>query len=176
MVGQAVSPARPTYNILQMTELEKISDQLKRSHEGVAWHGPSLRELLQGVTAEKAARKIVGVHSIWELVLHIAAWERAGARMLRGEAVEDLTSEQDWPSLGEPSERSWRETIDKLDAAHAELAEAIRLCPPERLSETVTGKRYSVYFLLHGIVQHNLYHAGQIAILRKLVEQPTRLP
>jgi uncharacterized damage-inducible protein DinB len=151
-----------------MTELEKIADQLRRSHEGVAWHGPSLRELLQGVTAEQAARKTDGLHSIWELALHIAAWELAGARMLRGEAVEDLTAEQDWPSTGEPAEPRWREAIDKLNAAHRELAETIRQCAPERLSERVAGKSYSVYFLLHGIVQHNLYHAGQIAILRKL--------
>ena len=151
-----------------MTEIEKISDQLRRSHEGVAWHGPSLGELLQGMTAERAARKNDGLHSIWELVLHVAAWELAGARMLRGEAVEDLPPEQDWPSAGESSERRWRETIDKLDGAHSELTEAIRQCTPERLSETVAGKGYSVYFPLHGIAQHNLYHAGQIAILRKL--------
>jgi uncharacterized damage-inducible protein DinB len=151
-----------------MTETERIADQLKRSHEGVAWHGPSLRELLHGITAEQAARKTGEAHSIWELVLHIAAWELAGARMVQGEVVGDLTPDQDWPSVGEPAELRWSETIGKLDAAHAELAEAIRQCAPERLSETAPGKKYSIYFLLHGIVQHNLYHAGQIAILRKL--------
>ena len=103
-----------------------------------------------------------------ELVLHIAAWELAGAQMVRGEAVGELRPDQDWPSAGEPAELRWRETINKLDAAHDELSEAIRLCGPERLSETAPGKDYSVYILLHGIVQHNLYHAGQIAILRKL--------
>jgi len=151
-----------------MTEIERIADQLKRSHEGVAWHGPSLRELLQGVTAEQAARKTGEAHSIWELVLHIAAWELAGARMVRGEVVEDLTPDQDWPAVGEPSDLRWSETIDKLESAHSELAEAIRQCAPERLSETAPGKKYSIYVLLHGVVQHNLYHAGQIAILRKL--------
>jgi uncharacterized damage-inducible protein DinB len=156
-----------------MTEMERIADQLRRSHEGEAWHGPSLRELLQGVTAEQAARKMDELHSIWELVLHIAAWELAGARMLRGEVAGDLTSDQDWPSVGEPAELRWREAIDKLDAAHDELSEAIRQCAPERLSETAPGKSYSVYVLLHGIVQHNLYHGGQIAILRKLAPPVT---
>lgn len=151
-----------------MTEVEKISDQLRRSHQGVAWHGPSLSELLQGLTSAKAALKTDGLHSIWELVLHVAAWELAGARILRGEDVRELPPEQDWPPVGEPSERRWLETIGKLDTAHRELAEEIRQCTPERLSEIVTGRKYSVYFLLHGIVQHNLYHAGQIAILRKL--------
>jgi uncharacterized damage-inducible protein DinB len=151
-----------------MTEMEKIADQLRRSHEGVAWHGPSLRELLQGLTAERAARKHDGLHSIWELVLHITAWELAGAQLVQGEAVEDLTPEQDWPSAGEPAELAWSQTIDKLDAAYAELSEAIGQCTTEGLSENAPGKSYSVYFLLHGIVQHNLYHAGQIAVLKKL--------
>ena len=156
-----------------MTEIERIADQLKRSHEGVAWHGPSLRELLQGMTAEQAARKTDGVHSMWELVLHIAAWELAGARMVRGEAVGELSPDQDWPAVGEPAELRWSETIAKLDAAHRELADAIRQCALERLSAPAPGKNYSLYVLLHGIVQHNLYHAGQIAILKKLAAPVT---
>jgi len=88
--------------------------------------------------------------------------------MVRGEVVGDLTPDQDWPAAGEPDEDRWSETIHNLDAAHAELAQAIRHYAPERLSEKAPGKEYSIYFLLHGIVQHNLYHAGQIAILRKL--------
>src|SRR2546428_7550543 len=131
-----------------MTEIEKISDQLRRSHQGEAWHGPSLRELLQGLTAEQAARKNDGLHSIWELVLHVAAWELAGARMVRGEAVEDLAPEQDWPPAGEPTEPRWNETVRRLDASLAELSEAINRRTTEGLSEMAPGKKYSVYFLL----------------------------
>src|SRR5262249_38103582 len=80
-----------------MTEVERILDQLRRSHQGEAWHGPSLRELLEGVTAAQAARKTSEAHSIWEIVFHITAWERVGVARLKGELIEDLPAEEDWP-------------------------------------------------------------------------------
>ena len=66
-----------------MRETERIADQLKRAHEGGAWHGPAIDELLRGVTAgQAAARPFEGAHSIWELVAHAEAWERAILRRL----------------------------------------------------------------------------------------------
>src|SRR6266853_1935870 len=70
------------------TEAARIADQLRRAFDGTAWHGPSLMELLDGVDAATAAAKpLAKVHSIWELVLHIAAWDAAGYRRLSGEKI-----------------------------------------------------------------------------------------
>jgi len=149
-------------------ETKRIRGQLRRAYEGQAWHGPSVRELLDGVTAAKAAaRPVPALHTIWEIVLHITAWEKAALRMLAGEAV-DLSPAQDWPPVRDPSEAAWQDTLAALATAHAALLDTIANLTDERLDDIVAGRDYSVYFLLHGLTQHALYHAGQIALLKKI--------
>jgi uncharacterized damage-inducible protein DinB len=83
-----------------MTEIERILDQLRRAYEGEAWHGPSVREAIAGVTAAQAhARPLANGHSIWELVHHIAVWEDVGRRRLGGDrAAIEISGPEDWPS------------------------------------------------------------------------------
>lgn len=148
-------------------EINRIEDQLKRAFEGEAWHGPSLSEVMNGVThAQAAARPLPGAHSIWEIVLHITTWESVGRRRVAGEVVE-VSSEEDWPAVREIGEREWRESLKALEAGHQELRRAISGLSDADLRKKVAGTEYSVYFLLHGVIQHDLYHAGQIAILRR---------
>ena len=151
-----------------MDEISRIHDQLKRAFEGEAWHGPSLKELLSVVTAEAAAaRPLAGAHSIWEIVLHITAWKRTGIRMLSGEEVE-LSTEEDWPPVLDQGNAAWQQTLQTLDTTQNELRNAISGFSGSQLDQPVPGpRRYSAYFLMHGIIQHDLYHAGQIALLRK---------
>lgn len=150
-----------------MRETRRIEDQLNRSFRGEAWHGPSLQDLLQGITFEQAAvRPWPNVHAIWELVLHITAWIDVTRRRLEGEQFEP-SPDQDWPAVPPPSEAGWKIALGNLEGAHEKLRGAIAAFDPERLDERCPGKPYSIYFLLHGVIQHNLYHAGQIAILKK---------
>jgi uncharacterized damage-inducible protein DinB len=150
-----------------LQESRRIEDQLNRSFRGEAWHGPCLEELLRDVSFEQAAAKPVdGAHSVWEIVSHITAWIDAARRRMEGEPLE-LSPEQDWPALPEPSDAAWKIALGNLEGAHEKLRGAVAALDSERLDDKVPGKPYSVYFLLHGIVQHNLYHAGQIAILKK---------
>jgi uncharacterized damage-inducible protein DinB len=165
---QAFSPACGDARRTALGEVERLYDQLRRSYEGDAWHGPSLKELLKGVIADQAARRpVAGAHTIWELVNHIAAWEGIATRRLRGEACANVPPEQDWPPAGEPSQAAWEQALEHLDRTHRELEKRVRALPEERLTGLVTGHKYSVYVMLHGVVQHNLYHAGQIALLKK---------
>ena len=155
-----------------MSETARIADQLRRAFQGDAWHGDSLLELLEGVNAAQAsARPVKHAHTIWELVLHIAAWDSAVRRRLAGAAV-DLSDEQNFPSVMDPSENAWRRTIEQARKVHNELIEAVKAFPDERLEEKVPGKKnepdwYTFYYMLHGVAQHELYHAGQIALLKK---------
>lgn len=149
-------------------ETKRLADQLRRSYEGAAWHGPSLRELLDPVTVEQAAAKPVGgAHSIWELVLHITAWEREALAVLGGKAFETLAGERDWPPVLTTAHEAWQDALRDLESATRELVAAIRGTNEEKLNESAGGAEFSCYFLLHGVVQHNLYHAGQIAILKR---------
>jgi uncharacterized damage-inducible protein DinB len=154
-----------------MSEVTRIADELRRSHEGEAWHGPPLEALLAGVSAaQAAARPIPDAHSIWELVLHIAAWERFVTRRLAGETIVDVPDAENFPPVTDTSPAAWERARDELRAAQRTLQEAVGRLTDERLRDIVSGKGYSVYFMLHGVIQHNLYHAGQIALLKKAAQ------
>ena len=106
-----------------MTEIERILDQLKRAYEGQAWHGPSVCEVLAGVTADQAhARPLANAHSIWELVRHLAVWEDVGRRRLEGDRAQiDISSPEDWPPADDPSEAAWEQAKAALDRGHQAL-------------------------------------------------------
>jgi uncharacterized damage-inducible protein DinB len=151
-----------------MTETHRINNQLKRAYEGEAWHGPSLRDLLDGVTAEQAAAKpIPNAHSIWELVNHIIAWERIVKRRLEGEALNDVPDEMNFPPVTDTSEEAWQATLQSLAESNNSLRESVKRIDDAKLQQIVPKTIYSNYFMLHGVIQHDLYHAGQIALLKK---------
>jgi hypothetical protein len=152
-----------------MTETSRIADQLHRAYAGPAWHGPALTAILADVTAaEASAHPVPGAHSIWELVLHITVWMWVADRRIAGEVIPDLPLDRNFPSPGEPSEAGWRNALDALAQIEQRLEAVIRALPDARLSDIVMGDEpQSIYILLHGIVQHNLYHGGQMAILKK---------
>jgi uncharacterized damage-inducible protein DinB len=150
-----------------MSEIQTIIDELKNIHDGDAWHGPSLKEILSGVTAEQAATKpLANAHSIWELALHISAWEGVFMRRLAGLQL-DEPEEGDFPAVTDTGEEAWRRTLNRFDEAHRRLIEAVATLTDERLRETVVGKDYSVEYMLRGLMRHHVYHAGQIALLKK---------
>jgi uncharacterized damage-inducible protein DinB len=152
----------------RMTELSRIEDQLRRAFEGDAWHGPALKEILSEVTPQKAAiRPIRGLHSIWEIVLHLSMWMQVVRRRLEGEVIVDLPPEEDWPAVRDTGKQAWSKCLKELEGSYQGLRQKISQLEDARLEQVVAGKGYSVYVMLHGVVQHNLYHAGQIALLKK---------
>lgn len=151
-----------------MSEIQRINEQLRQAFEGNAWHGPAVRELLADITAARAAaRPLLSAHSIWEIVLHMATWEGVVRQRLQGQTIADLPPEQDWHAIQDTGEAAWRNTIQALEQANRALREEIARADEEDLARTVPGKEHSVYTMLHGIIQHDLYHAGQIALLKK---------
>jgi uncharacterized damage-inducible protein DinB len=154
-----------------MPEAARIADQLRRAFEGDAWHGDSVLEILEGVTAaQAAARPVAGAHSIWELALHITAWDGVVLRRLGGIAVE-LTDAENFPAVTDAGAAAWHEALMRMRRVHEELVSAVSDLPDSRLAEIVPGKKgahYTFYYMLHGLAQHELYHAGQIALLKKI--------
>lgn len=157
-----------------MTEIERLADQLERAFRRDAWCGPSLLETLEGVGAERAAsRPLARAHSIWEIVLHVSGWKRTVQQRLEWQAVR-LPEEGDWPQVADASERAWQETLVKLRARHDALLNAVRGLADARLEDVLiteasreTGGGVSCYVTLHGVAQHDLYHGGQISLLKK---------
>ena len=149
------------------SEAVRIADQLRRAFYGSAWHGPAVLELVKDIDPRTAAAKpLDDVHSIWELLLHIEAWDRAGLIRLSGKKCQ-LKGKKNFPPVTTPTDAAWRETVAQVKRTHDELVETVAGLPEARLRDQVPAKRYDFYHMLHGIAQHELYHAGQIAILKK---------
>jgi hypothetical protein len=151
-----------------MTEIERIDDQLKRSMEGDAWHGPAILELLHGVTCQQALKKVSpNVHSIWEIVHHLIRTQEVVRERLGGKH-EVLSDEEFWPPVLEATEQDWMKTVDRLAVTYHEVRAALANLTDERLDHPVANGWASLYRTINGNVQHNLYHGGQIAILKKM--------
>jgi uncharacterized damage-inducible protein DinB len=154
-----------------------LIDQLEREHAGDAWHGSSRASILADVSAEEARQRLSPtVHSMWELVLHMTAWTREVTKRLDG----GMASEPDlgdWPSIpSTPDETSWRAAVTGLDDAHLALRHAVGAIEPTRLTAPVNDPRnrelgtgVSFAQTINGLVQHDVYHSGQLALLKKLV-------
>jgi len=155
------------------THVELIIDQLQREYSGDPWHGSPLRDILSDVDAARAARKpMARAHSIWELVLHITAWKQEVAKRARGGPASEPEA-GDWPAVGETTEARWRAALDALETAHRDLLASIQALSEDRILQPTNDPRnrplgtgVSYYVMLHGIVQHDVYHAGQIAVLK----------
>jgi uncharacterized damage-inducible protein DinB len=179
-LGRPPVPYRPR-NPMSRTETLRIGDQLRRALEGGAWHGAALLEIIGDMTAdEAAARPVPSAHSAWEIVLHVTVWLETVRRRLEGEPFEPDRS-ADWPrapgrddaarDAGARRERAWEDARDHLRRAHCVLREELDRLDDRDLERPVPGQSYTVSFMLHGVIQHTLYHAGQIVILKKAVRQ-----
>lgn len=153
-----------------MTEISNIIEQLQRSIGTDPWHGPSLLQVLDGVSAETAgAHPIGGVHSMWELLLHVTAWTRAVNTRMQGRAIE-LQGDANFPPVHDRSEHAWQAAIADLKRAHEELYATLKSFSEADLTGPVPGRPYNRAFILHGLPQHHAYHSGQMMFLRKAAE------
>jgi len=152
-----------------MDEIQRIAEQVASGYLDGAWPGVSVRNLFHEMPSpDAAAHPIIGGHSAWEIALHISYWHDAVRRRLSGEVVE-YAPDEDWPRPSPPTDEAWRSALEGVDRAHEALVETIRTLSPERLDDVVPGKTFSVYFMLHGVPQHDLYHGGQVMMLTKAI-------
>jgi uncharacterized damage-inducible protein DinB len=145
-------------------EKQNILSLLTSTFEENPWYGPSLKEVLSNITPEQASKKLEGTHSIIDLVAHMTAWRIFVIRKLEGDdhyAVED--------HMNFPAVSDWSKALQDLFDSQAKLISALQNFPGTRLSEVVPhgSYRYSFYALLHGIIHHDVYHTGQISLIKK---------
>ena len=150
-----------------MNDCERLALELERALEGAAWHGPSWREALEGVDSRTAAlRPIPAAHTIAELVGHTALWLDVVRRRLEGESPQ-VPDDQDWRPSTPADEKEWHAAIAASLASGHALVETVRRFPLERLYEPRPKVDSSYYELISGELQHLLYHAGQVTVLKK---------
>ena len=151
-----------------MTEVERILDQYDRAMNGDAWHGDPVWTILDGISTEQANnRPDPNTHSIWELVSHMTFWETEVNRRLNHLPARS-PEELNFPVAPQPTEENWTSTLTAFRQSNAELRKSLAQLDPAGLDLPTPGSDKSVYVEAHGVIQHHLYHAGQIAILRKI--------
>ena len=151
-----------------MSEVKRIISLLKEIYYGPAWHGPAIKELLKGVTAKKAlAKPVKGFHSIWEVVLHLTTWTEVAGKRVKGEKVQQVTSEKDWPSNADRMEKGWKNALKNLDFHQKKLLQSLEKTKDSKLSEKVQRSGSRLDTLPYGTINHEMYHAGQIGVLKK---------
>lgn len=157
-------------------ESRDITELIEHVMTGDPWHGPSVTTILDGVSAEAAARRPPqGSHSVWELVLHMTGWAREVTARLGGRAAQEPEA-GDWPEIGDPTHERWRAAQSALYTAHDDLIAAVGSIDVSTLARPVVdfrddamGTGLSHYLTLHGVIHHTVYHAGQIAMLKRLL-------
>ena len=161
-----------------MGEALRLADLLQQAYDGEqgspsAWHGPSISLLLRDVTDAEAARVLApGMHSVAELVLHMAFWDEVCVRRLSGEELMVTTgSPEDWPACPALDADTWRAILRRSQAARASLVAKVRSLSDPDLQTLVAGWGWSYGLMIHGTLHHDLYHAGQIALIAAAVRR-----
>ena len=154
-----------------MSEASLLLRLLDESFEKKAWQGPNLKGALRGVGAREAAwRPGAGRHNIWELALHAAYWKYAVWRMLvrekRGAFGEKGSNWFERPASA--TEKAWRSDLALLDDMHARLRKAVAGLSAASLGTKPPGSKYRTDTLVYGVASHDVYHTGQIQMLKRL--------
>ncbi|MGE0460322.1 MAG: DinB family protein [Vicinamibacterales bacterium] len=144
---------------------------LEEAFDHRSWHGTNLRGAIRGLPLERAAwRPGPGRHNIWELVVHAAYWKYAVRRRLTGEKRGSfpLKGSNFWPRPGEGDMAEWKRDVAMLVDQHRKLLAAVRAMPPARWPKRAPGSAFTYAALVRGAAAHDLYHAGQIQIIKAL--------
>lgn len=149
-----------------MNEVKFLMDQIKTTFNGDSWHGPNLVKSLLGIEKEQASTRVIWErHTIWELTDHVTYWLEEVHKSVKSKKDLDHSG-NDWPKMG-ATEEDWKQSLLRLEAAVNMLVDELSTWRNSDLAENIPGNDYTFKQMLHGIIHHNLYHVGQINILRQ---------
>ena len=157
------------------TNLTNLINLLNAGFHGGAWHGPSLLELTKGIKVKAAAYKPGDIHNIAELIYHITSWRLFALKKIQGDAVYNIDNEKmNFGDIQKVDEFELETLMMELTLSQDELTRALETKDDSFLNEIVPGAEYTFDTLLHGIIQHDVYHSGQISIIRKLASKASK--
>ena len=155
------------------TQILLLSERIRDAWDGDPWFGRNIRELLDEVDGPVAIVQPEGQHSILELVLHMAAWKEFTISRMKNDGQPLAYFEEiDWRPITHTGDASlqWASALDELNRMHEELLELLQQQEDAVFLLPVPGKSYTYRNLLFGILEHDIYHAGQVAYVKKLVQ------
>lgn len=153
-------------------EILMLQEQIREAWEGEPWYGRNIGELILEVNEKTAFQKPSGQHSIMELVWHMINWKAFVINRLKKESTISLSvfETNDWRDLDHTDNSLWSKGLSELERVHKELVDLISQQNDGLLAQKVEGKSYNYRKMLHGVHEHDIYHAGQIAYLKKLLQ------
>lgn len=152
---------------MKNTEISRIIILLQNTYNGAAWHGHSMMKILNKINAEQAFHLSEHIHRICELVQHITAWRTFAIKRLQGDKHYEVSQSENWKTFNNKDTAAWEEIKSDLAESQKALVNALNKFSDEMLDDEVDGKAYDYYTLVHGVIQHDLFHLGEIALLAR---------
>lgn len=153
--------------MMKNKEISRIILMLQKTYDGAAWHGASVMEIIDPISARQAFHSSEHIHSISKLVYHMIAWRTFTIRRLEGDIHYEVSQQENWKENRDMDEQTWQLIKNRLKTTQEQLIKALENINDERLDDIVEGKAYDYYTLIHGVIHHDLYHLGEIALLAK---------
>ena len=141
---------------------------LKSIYDGPAWHGPAIKEVLAKIEVAAMLKSTEKSHNIVELVNHMTAWRNYAIKKLEGEDSYEVSDAENFSSISSKDPDIWQKAISDLEFSQNRLLDLLSEVEDEKLKEIVAGREYSYYFLIEGLINHDVYHLGQIVLLNQL--------
>lgn len=150
-----------------MDEFRVLQDLLNRVYDGYAWHGPSIMEVLKDFPEQKIGAGLGKSANAIALLGHMIAWRTFVIKRLQGDEIFEITEQANFPVIQNPGLEDWKNLVAELKSTQLLLLELIGKLQPGKLQEQVAGRNYTFEVLLHGIIHHDVYHLGQLALIKK---------
>jgi uncharacterized damage-inducible protein DinB len=152
-------------------ELQSIIHNMKSTLEGEPWFGRSVYAILDEINPSITFKKPnKNSHSLIDLLYHMNTWAEFTLKRIEGDKETDLkaSEELDWRKI-DPKIHSWEKGLTEFKAIHSKIIKLLNDKDDEFLKGIVDYRNYKYRFLIHGLIQHNIYHLGQIAYIKKLL-------
>ena len=155
-----------------MSQIRHIRRLLIETYGGNPWHGRSIKSLLSEISPEIGLKKPnAASHSVADLLWHMAIWRQFTINAVKpGNQNLEYFEKNDWRELDLTKTSTWTDGINELEKSQLDLIELLDTVDDSILSASVPDRKYNVKVLLYGVVQHDIYHAGQIAYIKKLLD------
>ena len=150
-----------------MNETKRISSLFKKLYNGSPWIDINLTSVLQNISAEQASKRVLkNCNTIWEITNHLIDWRLNVLQRVQGKIIETPDNNYIEP-VTDTSEKNWTETLLRLSEVQKDWIEFLEKVDPGELEKIYTPNSMTYYEHIHGIIQHDAYHLGQIVLLSK---------
>ena len=152
----------------------RLSAEISRQFDGDTWYDSNFNQVIKNISAEGAVKKFNGFpNSIVEIVRHMTQWKIFCLKKLEGDPKFDIEDpDEDWKRFSDLTEEEWLDILAKYETTNTNLVRNVKNGPDEKLDQIVPGRKYNFFYLLMGIIEHDVWHTMQIKFIKRLLQIP----